>query len=623
MANVQIPNLPVALALSGDESLEVVQGGVSMRATTQQMAGLAPPGPPGPTGPKGDKGDTGNTGPQGPQGAQGTPGAAGNAGGLDGQIQYNNGGTFNGFVTSGDGTLTRSSLGAFTLTVTKTNNVPFGPYATAPSLPLFTSSVAGVVPASGGGTANFMRADGTWAAPAVSTAAGGSPGQIQINVAGAFGGVNLNGTGSVVGTNNAVSVTFASPLAVSSVSGNAVFFVNKATSTFKSVISGLSNNTSRWDLVLGDTATETGSSAGSNFALTRYTDAGLLIDSPLTVSRATGQMTFTQPINAPGLDMRNRLINGEFKIDQWNNYSTKTPTNSTFVADRWVYSCSQASKFSSAAINNSGLALIGGEFQTYMELTVLSAYTPLTADYFSIVQTIEGVNWYDLGFGLSGAKPVAFSFWVNTTVTGTHSGSLRNDNASRSYPFSFSVPLANTWTKIIVPIAGDTGSTWQGFTNGAAASAMINLGSGATYQGPAGFWANSNYVAASGSVNVVATAAAKFRITGVQIEQGSAATAFDRRPFDTEVRMCQRYFQGGSGVCSQYSPISGNALYTPLNFVASMRASPLVAVSPNGGTGWASVTYAGVTATGFSLQSTSNIVGGVAFNFTYTANAEL
>ena len=34
------------------------------------------------------------------------------------------------------------------------------------TLPLFTSTEAGLVAASGGGTTNFLRADGTWAAPA-------------------------------------------------------------------------------------------------------------------------------------------------------------------------------------------------------------------------------------------------------------------------------------------------------------------------------------------------------------------------------------------------------------------------------------------------------------------------
>lgn len=34
------------------------------------------------------------------------------------------------------------------------------------TLPLVASGAAGLAPASGGGTTNFLRADGTWAAPA-------------------------------------------------------------------------------------------------------------------------------------------------------------------------------------------------------------------------------------------------------------------------------------------------------------------------------------------------------------------------------------------------------------------------------------------------------------------------
>lgn len=40
MSFIQIPNLPSAVNLSGSEQVEVVQGGVSLRATTGQIAGL-------------------------------------------------------------------------------------------------------------------------------------------------------------------------------------------------------------------------------------------------------------------------------------------------------------------------------------------------------------------------------------------------------------------------------------------------------------------------------------------------------------------------------------------------------------------------------------------------------
>ncbi|MFN4202537.1 MAG: DUF2793 domain-containing protein [Tabrizicola sp.] len=64
-----------------------------------------------------------------------------------------------------------------------------GTQATA-LLDTFTSGAKGLAPASGGGTTNFLRADGTWAAPA--GGGGGSPGgasgEIQFNDSGSFGG---------------------------------------------------------------------------------------------------------------------------------------------------------------------------------------------------------------------------------------------------------------------------------------------------------------------------------------------------------------------------------------------------------------------------------------------------
>jgi hypothetical protein len=49
----------------------------------------------------------------------------------------------------------------------------------------FTSTLAGLAPLSGGGTTNFLRADGTWSAPGGGGAPGGSTLQVQYNNAGA------------------------------------------------------------------------------------------------------------------------------------------------------------------------------------------------------------------------------------------------------------------------------------------------------------------------------------------------------------------------------------------------------------------------------------------------------
>jgi len=63
------------------------------------------------------------------------------------------------------------------------------------SVNTFTTSTPGTAPASGGGTTNYLRADGTWSAPPAGTPAG-TNGQVQINNSGAFGVSNDVATGA-------------------------------------------------------------------------------------------------------------------------------------------------------------------------------------------------------------------------------------------------------------------------------------------------------------------------------------------------------------------------------------------------------------------------------------------
>jgi hypothetical protein len=44
VAAIQIPNLPVAISVTGTEQLEAVQSGTSVRVTSQQIANLSPAG---------------------------------------------------------------------------------------------------------------------------------------------------------------------------------------------------------------------------------------------------------------------------------------------------------------------------------------------------------------------------------------------------------------------------------------------------------------------------------------------------------------------------------------------------------------------------------------------------
>jgi hypothetical protein len=72
---------------------------------------------------------------------------------------------------------------------------------------------------------------------------------------------------------------------------------------------------------------------------------------------------------------------------------------------------------------------------------------------------------------------------------------------------------------------------------------LFGLGVGSTYSGTAGAWSGSNLISATGAVSVLGTLNATWYITGVQLEAGSTATDFERRPIGTELALCQRYFE--------------------------------------------------------------------------------
>ena len=269
---------------------------------------------------------------------------------------------------------------------------------------------------------------------------------------------------------------------------------------------------------------------------------------------------------------KNRIINGAMVIDQRNAGASVTVVSGNFVytLDRFSAYQLQASKFS---VQRDTVAPSG--FINSLKVTSLSAYSVLASDLFMITQTIEGLNIADLAWGTASAATVTLSFRVYSSLTGTFGGSILNSAANRSYPFTYSVPTANTWTTISVTIAGDTSGTWL-TTNGIGMYVSFGLGMGSTYSGTAGAWAGAQYWSATGAVSVVGTNGATFYITGVQLEKGSTATSFDYRPQGTELQLCQRYYE------KSYNQdiVPGVASFTP--GFASSTASSAAPTQANG-----------------------------------------
>jgi hypothetical protein len=238
--------------------------------------------------------------------------------------------------------------------------------------------------------------------------------------------------------------------------------------------------------------------------------------------------------------MRNRIINGDMRIDQRNAGAAVTvnSTSDFFPVDRFsgygqvsdgVYTLQQSS-VAPAGFVNSILA------------TVTTADTSVGASqYYFLTQRIEGTNCSDLGFGTASAKTVTVSFWVRSSLTGTFGGSLANSAFNRSYPFSYTINSANTWEQKSITITGDTSGTWL-TTNGIGLRVYWDFGSGSDNVATAGSWLGAGEVGVTGGTRLISTSGATFYITGVQLEVGSTATSFDYRPYGTELNLCYRYY---------------------------------------------------------------------------------
>jgi len=317
--------------------------------------------------------------------------------------------------------------------------------------------------------------------------------------------------------------------------------------------------------------------------------------------------------------MKNRIINGAMVIDQRNAGASVTPTTTGYTLDRWTFFITQASKASIQQVNTS---IVG--FSKSLKVTSLSAYSINSTDRFQLTQPIEGFNIADLGWGTANAKTVTLSFVVNSSLTGTFGGCINNGIADRSYIFSYSIPVANTDTKISITITGDTTGTWA-TDNSSGMFLSFGIGVGSSFSTTAGSWNAGTFLSATGATSVVGANGATFYITGVQLEVGTIATGFEYRQYGTELALCQRYYEilSPCGFIGN-SYIAGLEVGNYISYATTKRAIPTVAVINTAENVNVSTPNLGVVGvSGFRFWTNVLAAGGCYYTCTVTANAEL
>ena len=413
-------------------------------------------------------------------------------------------------------------------------------------------------------------------------------------------------------TNGTITTGLIPTLTAGTTTGTAGVFTSGTVTTLNSTTGTISNLSTT---LAGDFTISQGTGTLGTTGATLGTYGGST-SVPVLAINAKGQVTSTgtAAITSGLTGFRNRIINGDMRIDQRNAGASVTPDNNVYTLDRWNFGLNQASKLTA---QRSTLAPSG--FTNSLLITSLSSYSVLAGDYFHLKQGIEGFNISDFAWGTSSAKTVTLSFWVRSSLTGTFSGALVNNSVNRSYVYTYSVSSANTWEYKTVTISGETSGTWA-TDNGIGIILTWSMGTGSTNTtSTTGSWTSSGNLSATGSTSLVGTNGATFYITGVQLEVGTTATDFERRPYGTELALCQRYYWKSfrqSVVPSDssndylgaigFNHINGNIGQGMCYFPSTMRAAPTITLfnpRPSGASGQATDTTSDDSSTRATLLS--------------------
>ena len=225
-----------------------------------------------------------------------------------------------------------------------------------------------------------------------------------------------------------------------------------------------------------------------------------------------------------------------------------------------------------------------------------------SGDYIYSSYKIESRDIANSGWNYTSSSSfVTLSFWIKVSdVSQNFYGYLKTPDGDLNYPFETGSLSADTWTKVTKTIPGNSNLQFDtdSATNKAAMGMEIVIApffgtdsTGSISLNTWSAWSSSNRTPDYTSTWYT-TNDATFEITGVQLEVGPQATAFEHRSFGDELTLCQRYCY----ICASSKHNSGGEY--EIEFIpANMRATPTA-------TRLSGVYFGGESSTSFSSVQT-------------------
>lgn len=288
-------------------------------------------------------------------------------------------------------------------------------------------------------------------------------------------------------------------------------------------------------------------------------------------------LTVTNLVTTYPTSFRNKVINGDMDVSQrFVNASTRPVAGtSTYPIDRFALTYTTPNKFTAQRVADGPTG-----YQYSLKLTVSAGLAVAASQLTTLETRIEGYDVDGLAFGSASASPMTLSFWVKCSSAGVFGLSFVNATKARAYPTTYTIDAAATWEQKTITFTGDTTGTWAvDSTTGIAV--RWAMGAGSTFEGTAGAWTGSNIAGTSGDFDVIASTGVTWQITGVQLEQGGAATPFERPPFQTRLARCQRYYEKSYDLDTALGTVTNVGTFTGQRNATNFTSTVIFRVTKN------------------------------------------
>jgi hypothetical protein len=365
------------------------------------------------------------------------------------------------------------------------------------------------------------------------------------------------------------------------------------------------NGSQRWYEGV-DNSAESGSNAGSNWLLGRYTDAGVLIDQPIVVNRATGVAALSQRPTFAGntpfdtgnlssfLSGRNRIINGDCRVAQRASTAYAAGYGGYGGPDR--YFCNNTGATGATLTQSQGSLVYNGITIPTVQQTITVAATSLggTTSISGIQQRVEANDSYDLP-----GRSVALSFLFKAAIAGTYSVAVAYLNGTSAYTYTSTFDYATAGAVQPVQLAVPAAPAGAAFAASTSIGAIVYIGAlqtGTYSTSTLNTWqlaASITYAAYASATNWAATAGNYIAATNIQLESGAITTPFERRSYAEEFARSQRYYQIITDQMVAGYTNAGNQAWADVTYPVPMRVTPAVTIG--------SITYS--NASGYVLNT--------------------